>query len=173
MKLTRTFWTQLAVAAAFGMAFLGSSAEAQTVQANLNVSATVSDDCVVTTTPVNFGTYNTVTAAAVVATGTVSVTCAVGVNATARLGQGANAGGGSTDAAPVRRMADGSGNFLNYQLFSDAGRTTVWGNTAGTGVGSAGTGAADILTVYGEIAAGQGAAPVGAYADVVVASVDF
>jgi len=55
--------------------------------------------------------------------------------------------GGDNDAAPARQMANGA-NRLSYDLYSDAARTTVWGNTAGTGLGHTGTGAAVALTVY-------------------------
>jgi spore coat protein U-like protein len=64
-------------------------------------------------------------------------------------GQGANADAGSSDTAPLRRMADGSGNLLSYNLYQESGRTTVWGNSEPTGVEYAGTGVSTPVTVFG------------------------
>lgn len=39
-----------------------------------------------------------------------------------------------------------------FQLYRDAGRSTIWGNTQDTDtVGGTGTGAAQTLTVYGQV----------------------
>ena len=57
-------------------------------------------------------------------------------------------------------------------MYSDAGRTTTWGDTAGTGKADTGTGTTSTLTVYGQVAAGQNV-PVGSYADTVVATVTY
>ena len=88
------------------------------------------------------------------------------------MGQGSNANTGSTDAAPIRRLKDGGTDYLSYQLYSDNGYSTVWGNTAGTSVAHTGTGTQTALTVYGSIAAGQ-SVPAGSYSDTVVATVTF
>jgi spore coat protein U-like protein len=69
-------------------------------------------------------------------------------------------------------MLSGTADYLSYQLYSDSGLTTVWGNTSGTGVGVTGTGAAVSTTVYGSVAAGQNV-PTGSYADTVAATVTF
>lgn len=103
-------------------------------------------------------------------TGTVTVTCTSGSAGVITLGQGVNADVGS-DAAPVRRMLAGT-DYLSYSLYSDTGRTSVWGNTEVTGVARTGTGAADAVTVYGSVAPGQNV-PAGSYSDTVVATVTF
>jgi spore coat protein U-like protein len=152
-----------------------STTDAATATSNLSVTASVSANCSISTAPVAFGAYDPVTANATTAlsgTGTVNVTCTNGASTTVTLGQGANANGGSTDAAPARRLSDGATDFLTYSLFQDAGHTTVWGNTAGTGVANTGTGAQVALTVYGSVAAGQNV-PSGNYSDTVVATVTF
>lgn len=156
------------------LAALSSSAFAATETANLGVSATVSNNCLISTNPVAFGAYDTVdtnAAADLDGSGTVIVTCTLDAATTVTLGQGANAGIGSTDAAPLRRMTDGT-DFLSYALFSDAGRTAVWGNDAATDVPHTGTGTATNLTVYGRVAAAQNVTA-GSYADTVVATVEF
>jgi spore coat protein U-like protein len=88
------------------------------------------------------------------------------------LGQGANADTGSTDAAPLRRLKDSGTNYLSYVLYSDSGRTALWGNDATVDVAATGTGVADAHTVYGRVASGQNK-PAGSYSDTVVATVTF
>jgi spore coat protein U-like protein len=153
-----------------------SGVDATTATSNLSVTASVSASCSITTAPVAFGAYDPVVTNATAAlngTGTVTVTCTSGASTTITLGQGLNANTGSTDAAPARRLVDGGGtNYLSYALYQNTGRTTVWGNTAGTGVANTGTGTASAVTVYGAVAAGQ-SVPAGSYSDTVVATVTF
>jgi spore coat protein U-like protein len=173
IKHSKTRLLAAAVATATAMT-LAPVADAATETANLSVTATVAANCTISTAPVAFGAYDPVTAHASAdldASGTVIVTCTSGASTGITLDQGANADAGSSDAAPLRRMADG-GNFLSYSLFADAGRTTVWGNTVGTQVAHTGTGAVTNLTVYGRVAGGQNA-PIGSYADTVTATVTF
>lgn len=149
-------------------------ARAATATSNLSVTATVSANCTIATSAVAFGTYDPVSAhasSALNGTGTVTVTCTNGSSATITLGQGSNADTGSTDAAPLRRVKSGA-NYLSYALYSNSDRTTVWGNTAGTGVAHTGSGSATAITVYGQIAAGQNV-PAGSYVDTVVATITF
>jgi spore coat protein U-like protein len=162
------------VGAALSSCLFVGQANAGTVTANLSVTATVSASCAISTTPLAFGAYDPVGANAATpldATGGVVVTCTNGASTTVTLGQGSNANTGSSDAVPLRRMVSG-GNFLAYSLFQNAGHTTTWGNTAGTGVGHTGTGTATTVSVYGRVAAGQNVAS-GSYADTVVATVTF
>jgi spore coat protein U-like protein len=166
----------LTVAGATALVLGGiSGAQAGSQTDNLTVQATVDANCTITTTAVDFGSYDPVVAnktTDLTAQGKVSVLCTTGAAATVTLGQGSNADTGSTDAAPVRRLKHGTADFLSYALFSDAGLTTAWGNTAGTGVGHTGDGASHDLTVYGNLLAGQNV-PVGTYTDTVVATISF
>jgi spore coat protein U-like protein len=147
---------------------------AATATSNLPVSATVAASCTIDASAgIAFGTYDPVVTNAstdLAATGSLSTTCTNGFDSTVTLGQGANADSGSTDASPLRRMLSGTTDFLSYQLYTDAGNTTVWDNTTGATV--TGTGAPVTTNVYGVIAAGQNV-PVGSYADTVVATVSF
>jgi spore coat protein U-like protein len=146
-----------------------------TATSDLSVSASVADNCTISTSALAFGSYDPISANAssdLDNTGSVSVTCTSGASANVTLGQGSNADTGSTDAAPLRRMADGSSHYLSYSLFSDTNRSTAWGNTSGTGVDHTGTGSSASLTVYGRITAGQNV-PAGSYSDTVVATVTF
>jgi spore coat protein U-like protein len=152
-----------------------SSTDAATATSNLAVTASVTANCTIATAPVAFGAYDPVSANATTAlngTGTVNVTCTNGATTTVTLGQGSNPAGGSTAAAPARQLKDGGTDLLTYSLFSDPGRTTVWGDTAGTGVAHTGTGTLTALTVNGAVDAGQNV-PAGNYSDTVVATITF
>ena len=151
-----------------------SDASAGTATDNLSVSASVSANCTIATSPVSFGAYDPVSANAsspLDAAGGVTVTCTQGASTSITLGQGASAKAGSTDAAPQRQMV-ADGNFLEYSLFQDSSHSTVWGNTSGTGVSHTGTGTATNISVYGRVPAGQNV-PSGSYADTVVATITF
>lgn len=177
--LKNTAKVSVKLASLLGLALLGSydigTAEASTSTADLDVSASITANCTVSSSAVAFGSYDPIVANASTAldgTGGVIVTCTNGSSATITLGQGSNAAGGSTDAAPLRQMSDGGSNVLSYSLSSDAAHTTTWGNTGGTGVSHTGTGSATTLTVYGEISGGQNV-PAGSYSDTIVATVSF
>jgi len=139
--------------------------------ANLNVSASVSAVCTITTAPVAFGAYDPVVvnaAANLNASGTVTVACTKGAAATIDLGNGNNLSGGS------RRMSSGS-DFLNYALYKDAARTQVWGTGLAGGTTLAYnsvTKAATGITVYGTVPQNQDVT-VGAYSDMVLATINY
>ena len=146
-------------------------ASAATATANLGVSATVTNNCLISTAALAFGSYDPVVANASTdldGTGTVTVSCTKGSTATIGLGLGSNASGS------VRRMKDATTNYLTYELYQDAGRTTVWGD-AGAGLLSpvaAPSKAARNFTVYGRVTSNQDAAA-GSFTDTVVATVNF
>jgi spore coat protein U-like protein len=101
-------------------------------------------------------------------TGTVTVACTKGVAPTVGLGLGSNASGST------RRMTDGSSNYLTYEMYSDAGRTTVWTDSGGGlyAPGAAPSKAARNFTVYGRVTSNQDVTA-GSYSDTVVATVNF
>ena len=166
----------LTVAGATALVLGGmSGAQAGTQTDNLTVQATVDANCTISTTAVDFGSYDPIVAnlsADLNAQGKVTVLCTTGAAATVTLGQGANADTGSSDTDPARRMKHGTADFLSYTLYSNAGRTTEWGNTAPTGVTHTGSGASTDLNVYGTLLHGQNV-PVGTYTDTVVATITF
>ncbi len=168
----RTFSAGAAGAVAIAALMISSTtASAATATANLSVSATVSVNCAITAGTLAFGTYDPVVANASTdldAAGTFTVACTKGAaGVTIDLGQGGNYSSG-------RRMAAG-GSYLAYQLYSDSGRSTVWGSTSGgatVSVAAPASKAAVTHTVYGRVAANQDVAA-GSYADTVVATVNF
>ena len=150
-------------------------ARADTNTATLSVSATVVGSCSIAAGPLTFGNYDpTGVQSATPLDGTASITvqCLNSLSADVTLGQGANADAGSTDASPLRRLSNGSGDYLSYDLYSDSSRTVAWGNTVGSAVGHVGTGLPVIITVYGRLQAGQ-TGPTGVYTDTVVATITF
>ena len=175
---TRSYAATVKGACAITVALAASTAPMQgraATTGNLDVSATVAANCVISSTQaVAFGTYDSVTTNASTpldAAGIVSTICTYGTAALIRLDQGVNPDTGSTDAAPLRRAANGS-NMLSYSLYSDATHATTWGNTTPTGKADTGDGDIRKLTVYGRMPAAQ-RVPVGTYVDTVVAAVDF
>lgn len=143
-------------------------AAAQTATATLTVTARVVPVCTIANQALAFGDYDTNTAtdndAPVV---NITVQCTRGSQFTLSLGNG----GAYTT---VRRMTDGGGNYLEYQLFSDAGHTTEWTNPSATQTASLPGAGLNPYTfpVYGRIRAGQDV-PTGNYADAVTMTVNF
>jgi spore coat protein U-like protein len=162
----------LAAAVAMAMAMTANIADASTVTGTMTVTASVAVSCSITAGTLAFGAYDTVVGAAVQGSTTLSVTCTKGGTATVTLGQGSNPASGSTDATPLRQMAN-STNRLGYSLYQDSSRSVVWGNTGATGYSYTSTGNSnDPLTVYGTITASQNV-PAGSYSDSVVATMTF
>ena len=139
--------------------------------ANLNVTASVSAVCTISTVTVAFGAYDPVVTNAATdlnGTGTLTVACTKGAAATIDLGVGNNLSGGS------RRMGSGV-DFLNYARFKDAARTQVWGTgmTGGTTLTyNSASKASTNITVYGKVPQAQDVT-VGSYSDVVVATINY
>ncbi|HEX8655563.1 MAG TPA: spore coat U domain-containing protein [Allosphingosinicella sp.] len=158
-----------AAGALLGLA-VPTTAMAGTQNATMNVSATVTANCTISTTPIAFGSVNTLSGNNVDANGTVSVTCTNGSPWTLS----ADAGGGSGATMATRRMTAG-GNTLNYTIHTTAGHGTVWGDgTATTAtIGNTGTGSAQTITVYGRVFSGQTGVPAGSYADTVNVTVTY
>jgi spore coat protein U-like protein len=164
-------YVRLVAAAMIAAAPSVSSVSAATATANLAVSATVANNCTVSTTALAFGTYDPVVANATAdldGSGRVTVACTRGTAPTIGVSTGSSASGST------RRLNNGAGSFLTYELYKDAGFSTVWTAT-GAGILSptaAPSKAAREFTVYGRIAGNQDV-PAGAYADTVVATVNF
>ena len=153
-----------------GLGLAATPALAQTAGSSLEVSATVTANCTVTTSAINFGAVNTLSAANVDGTGGVTVTCTNGTAWSASAG----AGSGSGATLANRRMTSGA-NLLNYNLYTSSARSTVWGDgtSSSAAIGNVGSGVAQNFTVYGRIAAGQTSVPAGAYADTVSVTVTY
>ena len=85
---------------------------------------------------------------------------------------GLDAGTGTGATVGVRKLTNG-GSTINYSLYTDAGRATVWGNTVGTDtVAATGNGAAQSYSVYGRIPAQTTPAPA-TYTDTITVTVTY
>ena len=148
----------------------GVSAQGQST-ANMLVVAAVTRKCVVTTAPMDFGTYDPVqtnaTAPLDISTN-ITVACTKGAAVKIGIDDGANASGA------IRRMAGGASAYLTYDLFQDSGHTIRWGNTASDGMDGGVAPSRDPrqFTVYGRVAGGQDVAE-GSFTDTVVVTVNF
>jgi spore coat protein U-like protein len=150
---------------------LSGAALADSKSTSFQVSANVQGNCIIGATPLNFGNFNGQNV--LDGSSTVSVRCTDDLPYSVALDGGAE---GNTAA----RKMSGAGGQLDYQLYSDAGRNTVWGNTPADDVDDVGEGlgvANEIdHTVYGRIpiTAGNEAAKVGAdYVDTILVTITF
>lgn len=127
--------------------------------------------CSFSSTPgMAFGAYDDASAVATDSGSSVVVRCTRllgtnNANVVLQLGPSSTSG-----TIATRQMASGA-NRMNYNLYRDAGRTQVWGQTSGTdtvtiNTGNIGNGAsADVtFTIFGRIPALQSVAP-GGYSD--------
>lgn len=148
-------------------------ATAATTTTSFQVTATVQSTCSATATTLAFPDY-TPGAGAQTGTSTISVRCSMNTPYTVALNAGTTTGG----TLAQRLMASGP-NTLQYNLYTTAAATTIFGDgTGGTGTGSgtgAGVGTANAMTVYGELpdsATNQAAVP-GAYSDTITVTVTY
>ncbi|MDB5723210.1 MAG: lipoprotein [Alphaproteobacteria bacterium] len=133
--------------------------------ATFTVTESAPATCSASVTGLGFGTY---AGTAITAQATVSVTCTSPTPYTAALGAGANVSG------TQRRMKSAGGQFISYNLYSNAARTTAWGDGTGLGATVAGTGngAAQPYIVYGRTVAGILPTPA-TYSDSVVVTITY
>lgn len=171
MNNSKTFTVRtLAVPALAAAALFAQPALAQTAGANLGTSAEVTANCAVSTSPIAFGNVDVTTGAAVLGTGGISVVCTNGTDWSAS----ADAGVGADATLAVRKMSDGA-ETLNYALYTEATRTTVWGDgvSSTATIDGTGSGVAQNSVIYGRISAAQTGVSAGSYADTVAVTVTY
>jgi spore coat protein U-like protein len=134
----------------------------------------VSNSCIasINATDLDFGSVSSLTTARD-STSTITLTCPPNVNWKLGLNNGLHA------SSTQRRMAGPTGQYVEYELYRDAGRSQRWGNdtTGGTdtvnGNGSNhGQGSGNGLTVYGRVPA-QPEAASGSYSDTVTITLTY
>ena len=137
------------------------------------IAAAPAPACTISSAGVAFGAYNPRATGADDVTGTISVACAPSVSAPV-----VQLSTGQSGSYSTRRLEAGSWD-LNYNLYTNTARTTVWGN--GTGGSQSQTLSGGTVsggqrrfsrTVYGRIPALQNVG-VGSYSDTVVMTVIF
>ena len=122
--------------------------------------------CTVSTSGLNFGTYDVFSSLNDDITATINVNC----TSHAAYSIWLSSGSGTFSS----RTLTSAGHFLAYNLYLDPTHLTIWGDgSAGTGTFSGtGTGSNVATPVYGRIPARQNAW-VGSYTDVVTITVNF
>jgi len=141
---------------------------ASTTTSTFTTQATIVASCTINSaSTLNFGSIG-VLIANVDQTSTLQVQC----TNTTPYNIGLDVGTGTGATVAVRKMTSGP-NTVNYSIYSDSGRATVWGNTVGTDtVAATGSGASQIYTVYGRVTAQTTPAP-GTYNDTVTVTVTY
>jgi len=140
----------------------------QTAQTTFRVSARVQAVCDITASDLAFGNYTAQSGSPLLGTTLLRATCTPNTTYNVGLNEGTSPGA----TVNQRRMVSGANN-LNYQLYSDASRSTIWGNTAGTDtVTGVGTGVAQDHTVYGTVPAAQ-VVPAAEYADTITVRIYY
>lgn len=152
------------------------SALAGTATSNLTAQITITASCTINAATLDFGSNpgTTLVAANIDASSTVSVTCTSGSPYSIGMDNGANASG------TQRRMKTGA-NFLNYNLYVDAGRTNAWTTAASSSTCTTanscalgtGNGSAQSVSIYGRVPSIGTAPPAGAYSDTVLMTITY
>jgi spore coat protein U-like protein len=163
MKLTAKLGLAAALILVTGQAYASTTTGTFTAQLSITAQCTI-----VSTQTLDFGT-NGVINANIDQTSTLNVQC---TNTTPyNIGLDAGANGGTTT---TRLLKGGPSNeTIQYKLFSNAGRTTNWGETIGTDtVTGTGNGASQPFTIYGRVPPQTTPTP-GAYSDTVTVTVTY
>jgi spore coat protein U-like protein len=131
------------------------------------VKARVQAVCSVSANDLDFGTYSQTAGT----NGTTQLRAVCSPQTTYNIGLNQGTTGASINQRQMKLAA--GANVLNYQLYTNAQRSTIWGNTPGmdtvTGVG---TGLAQDHTVFGAIPGAQ-TIPAGEYADTITVRIFF
>ena len=169
-------WANAAGVAALLGVCTAVTAQAATATGTLTVQMTISSSCTISAATLNFGSLpgTAVIAGATNASVNVSVTCTNGSPYSIAMNNGANASGSQ------RRMTNGA-SFINYNLYTDAGRTNAWttatSSTTCTSTNSCflgtGNGAAQSVPVYGQMPAVGSAPTASTYTDTVTMTITY
>jgi spore coat protein U-like protein len=128
------------------------------------VSATIGSNCLVSASPLDFGTTTGVLSANVDVNTSLTAQCTSGTPYTVSLDDGQNAVG------TTRRMrGSSSGQYVTYELYTNAGRTSRWGTNSSNGTGS---GNAQPLTVFGRVPP-QTTPKADTYTDLITVTVNY
>jgi spore coat protein U-like protein len=107
-------------------------------------------------------------------TGDIVIRCTKGTTGiTIDLGNGAH------NTGQQRRMVNltSTSAFINYEVYKETGRTSIWGagdgGTVRSGADLNGTGNVVAVSMYGRIPPAQLSAIAGAYVDILVSTINF
>ena len=160
---------------------LASSTQAATVTGQITSSLILTSSCQVNgaqgTSGLNFGALDFGSATSLFTEangqvlgggGTLSILCSAGTAPVLTVRAGAHDG---QSPGGTRALADGSGNFVPYDLYTDAGHSQVL-PIDGTVNLAASTGVAQTVDLYGK-AVGKPGLPAGTYSDTVAVELTF
>jgi spore coat protein U-like protein len=167
MKLI-TSSRRLALAAT--LASLATPTFAATATTSLTVTGTVVATCSVSASALNFGgSIPTPVNGDITAQGAINATCSTAVPFDIAL----NVGQGQGATMASRKMSSGT-NTVNYQIHSDATRSTIWGDGSPNAPVNrlTGTGLPMSIPVFGRIPMGQSPA-IGIYSDTILVTLTF
>jgi len=169
------------VIAGLGLAFTGSAgAFTQSATGTMTIGATKVAACSVSTLPLDFGNYD---GTVITANSSITVNCNASVGYRVDIDAGQN-----YDPTIGRRIKTGTAaattsNSLLYTLYQDSAYSTEWGDNGTTycvgctpvvqGKGGVGSGANQVLTVYGMLNTGMYVTPLGSYTDTVTVTVNY
>jgi len=130
-----------------------------TTTTTFNATASVAAQCNVSAANLSFGAVNPLITQTD-ATTTLTVNCTKNTPYTVGLDAGVTAG-----ATIAQRLMANGANTMQYNLYTNAARSIIWGNSSGSWVPGTGAGlpTAQTLTVYGRVASGQINLAVGNY----------
>lgn len=172
MKVVKISVLGSAIAAALVMGSVQAAAPAASPSTTLNAGTSVAAKCTtLTANAITFDAYVPDEANDNTKDTTVSVRCTLNTPITIAMDKGAH---GDSTAARKLLITDGTHtDTLNYNLYSNAGRTTLWGEGSDK-VSKIGEGLLTTSTynVYGKIPAAQDVTP-GSYADAVTVTVAY
>ncbi|MCU1748846.1 spore coat U domain-containing protein [Pseudomonas sp. 6D_7.1_Bac1] len=167
-----------------GLALAASAQATTTVTGQISANLTLTSACQVNGagtgagTGINFGTLSFGTATSLFTEadgqvlggggGALSILCSSGTTPSVTVSAGSHDG---LSTGGTRALADGAGNFVPYDLYTDSGHTTLLA-IGGVINLAASTGVAQTVNIYGK-AVGKAGLPAGTYTDTVTVSLTF
>jgi spore coat protein U-like protein len=148
-----------------------SSAAAATSDPKHRLGLMPGSACTFSATPITFGIYNIDQQSDVFSVGTITADCAATLAFTVALSAGSS---GSFDPRTMADVVNGTRYTLNYNLYTNPGRSIVWGDGTGGSEVVPGLGSAVpvSMTVYGRVPGSQKPAS-GSFTDTVTATIAF
>lgn len=166
-KVSAVFWGT----AIFAMLVFAQQTGAATTATSsaFNVTGTIEATCTVLAETHQFGSIAIPTPdePPIDSVSAIRVTCPPTVGYTVSLSFGDNPQG-------TQRRMNWNGNLINYNLYVDTTRTSIWGDGTGNSVvsGGGGTGTEQRLSVYGRIQPKQSGPP-GTYSDTITVTITY
>ncbi|HJV24992.1 MAG TPA: spore coat U domain-containing protein [Aromatoleum sp.] len=133
--------------------------------------------CTASASATNFGTYSPTSPSALDGTGNVQVSCSLLGIISILVSYQIQLSAGASGSSAGRTLA-GPGASLNYNLYTNASRTAIWGDGSGGSSTVSDGYLLGLLTtvknypVFGRIVAGQNV-PSGSYSDTIVVTVNY